>query len=824
VQDDGDQSWYLGFDIVKQLIRDLDVDLSTSNLRNFGVVEETAGTINETGSDAKNYGIAHFEFDNLTSAKLRNKSTDYLNWNDGSAAKLIGKNPYTYHMNMSYKGNTFLKTINTIDPRGSWIPGQIPEADQKDDNFNTLLGGYRTEQFFLHQTTDPNWDMTKDIGFDLHRSLELTKTSRADGEPVEGAEFTIYGPFEHDTGAKQELDDAHKVASVTTDKDGKASEEDLLFFKEYVIVETKAAKGFGIEGAIAEGANITKLDEGKWLLNVPGKSSVSQEEKVTVRDPENIEVEVEKIWNDDDDAYASRPGSIKVMLYTDEKCTEEAKDADGKTVESKTLSAANGWKDKWTDLPRYKVKKSLLGEETETEITYYVKETDSEGKDLHGYEVSITPSRDETTGNQTLKITNTPISTDLEVRKTWVDTDDAASPVTAVSFRVEQSADGEKWTPVKAHGKDIILTIERKKGEKLGTAEIDGLPAYDADDNPLTYRAVEISITVAGKTLEVADGKVGCYEVSEKHTPGTDASAEKATATDLSEITNTMIPTEFSVEKTFSDDKYRLSSDITSIKVMLQRKSGSGSWTDVQDYDLKMYAGWKHTWTGLPKLDPEGKPYEYRAVEVSYTTNKGRTVEVKYSDAEKTAGTVGPFGYTSRVAGTADVGYTSYLTNTPLVGSLRVNKEWKNVSRTKTPESLTITLKAFADGKEIRISGMERSVTLSKDNNWTDNTTWSGLPVYDVNGNRIVYSLSESGKADYKAEYSIVQDGKTEEGDGGSLNVKINAGSEVDATFINTYEGPVKTGDSTHLPLYAALLTLAAAELLLLIFRKRRSM
>ena len=824
VQDDGDQSWYLGFDIVKQLIRDLDVDLSTSNLRNFGVVEETAGTINETGSDAKNYGIAHFEFDNLTSAKLRNKSTDYLNWNDGSAAKLIGKNPYTYHMNMSYKGNTFLKTINTIDPRGSWIPGQIPEADQKDDNFNTLLGGYRTEQFFLHQTADPNWDMTKDIGFNLHRSLELTKTSRADGEPVEGAEFTIYGPFEHDTGAKQELDDAHKVASVTTDKDGKASKENLLFFKEYVIVETKAAKGFGIEGAIAEGANITKLDEGKWLLNVPGKSSVSQEEKVTVRYPENIEVEVEKIWNDDDDAYASRPGSIKVMLYTDEKCTEEAKDADGKTVESKTLSAANGWKDKWTDLPRYKVKKSLLGEETETELTYYVKETDSEGKDLHGYEVSITPSRDETTGNQTLKITNTPISTGLEVRKTWVDTDDAASPVTAVSFRVEQSADGEKWTPVKAHGKDIILTIERKKGEKLGTAEIDGLPAYDADDKPLTYRAVEISITVAGKTLEVADGKVGCYEVSEKHTPGTDASAEKATVTDLSEITNTMIPTEFSVEKTFSDDKYRLSSDITSIKVLLQRKSGSGSWTDVQDYDLKMYAGWKHTWTGLPKLDPEGKPYEYRAVEVSYTTNKGRTVEVKYSDAEKTAGTVGPFGYTSRVAGTADVGYTSYLANTPLVGSLRVNKEWKNVSRTKTPESLTITLKAFADGKEIRISGMERSVTLSKDNNWTDNTTWSGLPVYDVNGNRIVYSLSESGKADYKAEYSIVQGGKTEEGDGGSLNVKINTGSEVDATFINTYEGPVKTGDSSHLPLYAALLTLAAAELLLLIFRKRRSM
>ena len=118
---------------------------------------------------------------------------------------------------------------------------------------------------------------------------------------------------------------------------------------EYVIVETGAVEGFGIEGALAEGTNIRKLEEGKWLLKVPGfKASVPEDtgyvDAVTVRDPENIEVEVEKIWNDEEDAFSDRPLSIEVMLYTDEECTAEAKDADGNTVENKTLDKNNSWK------------------------------------------------------------------------------------------------------------------------------------------------------------------------------------------------------------------------------------------------------------------------------------------------------------------------------------------------------------------------------------------------------------------------------------------------------------------------------------------------
>ena len=221
----------------------------------------TQGTIKQTGSDPDNYGIAHFEFDDLTAAKLRSKSTDLddlKNWiNDKSgdeAGKLIGKNPYTYNMNMVYSGSTFTKTKNNVDPRGSYIPGKIPGDDQKDDNFVTRRGNYQTEQFFLHQTADV-FDMTKDNGYNLLRSLKLTKVSQSSGEALEGAEFTIYGPFDHGTGTKasKKLSDDDIVAKLTTDSDGKISKDDLFFFKEYVIVETKPADGHSIEGAKAEG-------------------------------------------------------------------------------------------------------------------------------------------------------------------------------------------------------------------------------------------------------------------------------------------------------------------------------------------------------------------------------------------------------------------------------------------------------------------------------------------------------------------------------------------------------------------------------------------
>ena len=833
VQDDGKQSWYLNYGIVKQLIKDLGVKLNISNQRNLTVTETRDGTIDETGNDTNTddkYGIAHFEFDELTSAKIRKGSTatnkEWLDAN-GGASNLIGKNPYTYNMNMNYKGSTFTKTKNVVSPRGSYVPGSIPDEDRTDDNFENRRGDYQTEQFFLHQTADV-FDMTKDNGYNLLKTLELTKVNRATEEPIEGAEFKLYGPFEHDYNVTEaDLTEENLVDTLMTGTDGKVSKSGLFFFKKYAIVESKPADGYNIEGAKAVG-NITKLDEGKWILNVPAYDTVPPEdceytETVKVLDPKMVEVAVEKKWNDNDDAYGKRPKSIKVMLYTDEACTKEAVYADGKTVEEKTLTEPD-WKDKWEKLPRYKVEKNLIGQETETEITYYVKETDAQGHELQGYDAVFVKSKDEVTGNTSWTITNTPITTGLEVKKEWEDTDDVAARVTAVTFRVEQSPDGETWTPAKLNGQEIILTIGRTAGEKMSTTEIDGLPAYDEDNNPLKYRAVEISITVDGQTLEVKDGKVGCYEVTSTYTFVEDNSVDSAKMTDLSEIKNTMVPTEFTVEKTFVDDTFNINKDIKSIKVKLQRKSGGGDWTDVEDYDLTQSDNWKHTWKGLPKYDMVGNAYDYRAIEVSYTTKTGVVVNVSYTGTDKTAGTVGAYEYTAQVKGTADDGFTSYIENKLVKGALEVSKEWENSDRAKVPGSITIKLKATVNGKEISISGVKKSTKLSKSNDWTDDTTWAELPVYDAEGNKISYELTESGKGKYKAEYEVYYNGSVvKDGKGQTMTFKIYPKETVEATFINTLRPPTKTGDELPLAPYMGLGLASLTGLLYLIYRRRRT-
>ena len=200
-------------------------------------------------------------------------------------------------------------------------------------------------------------------------------------------------------------------------------------------------------------------------------------------------------------------------------------------------------------------------------------------------------------------------------------------------------------------------------------------------------------------------------------------------------------------------------------------------------------------------------------------------MNVNYDSSDKTSGTVGAYKYTSSTEGTDEDGFTTYIENTPPTGGLEVTKNWKNSKNKKLPESLKVTLKAYVHGKEVSLSGVKKSVTLSKENNWADSTTWAELPVYYTDGSKISYRLTESGKGRYDAEYSVYFDGELiSEGDGESLDVTIYANDTVKAKFTNTLEGHTRTGDEAPLTLYLTLLIVSAGVLLALFIRKRRSM
>ena len=144
---------------------------------------------------------------------------------------------------------------------------------------------------------------------------------------------------------------------------------------------------------------------------------------------------------------------------------------------------------------------------------------------------------------------------------------------------------------MKQNNKPVTLTLERKPGEVFGQGSVDGLPAYDVNSKPYTYRAVETSITVNGKTVEVSDGKVGGYEITEKHTPGTDESEKEAVARDLSEIKNTLIRGSLAVEKEWTDNEDAVNVRPDEITITLKAEADGKEIGEIADSTMRQTTG-----------------------------------------------------------------------------------------------------------------------------------------------------------------------------------------------------------------------------------------
>src|SRR5699024_10467609 len=121
-------------------------------------------------------------------------------------------------------------------------PSDIPEDERTDNNFTSIAFGdgesrrLASERFYLWSSD--RTDMTKDLGLVPYRDLEIRKVSQESDDPIPGTEFTVYGPFEPETGAAADLTRAPVADTVTTDENGRAVAENLLYFMEYVVVET----------------------------------------------------------------------------------------------------------------------------------------------------------------------------------------------------------------------------------------------------------------------------------------------------------------------------------------------------------------------------------------------------------------------------------------------------------------------------------------------------------------------------------------------------------------------------------------------------------
>ena len=157
----------------------------------------------------------------------------------------------------------------------------------------------------------------------------------------------------------------------------------------YTVAETKIPEGYvaKITGNASTGFVITNTKEtGKLVIEKEFDIRIPEEEPE--EEEMTTDIEVVKIWDDNDNKDGNRPKSITVHLY-----------AGGEEVRSAKLTAANGWKHTFGELPKFVNGHPITYTVKEDPVRWYVAE-------IHGY---------------TIRNKYQPEMTSVSVRKVWDD-------------------------------------------------------------------------------------------------------------------------------------------------------------------------------------------------------------------------------------------------------------------------------------------------------------------------------------------------------------------------------------------------------------------
>ena len=247
------------------------------------------------------------------------------------------------------------------------------------------------------------------------------------------------------------------VGTITTGPDGRGTIYGLLK-DDYIIRETSAPSGYTLAKDVIVSAD--SFDSRGATATITDKKAVTT-------------VSGTKTWKDNDDQDGKRPDSIKVNLL-----------ANGKVVQSKTVTASDNWKYSFTNLPEFENGKKISYTVTEDQVKDY-------STTVNGY--NLTNSY-------------TPAKTSVSVTKAWNDNNnqDGSRPN---EVKVQLYANGEK------SGNEVTLNAANK-----WTHTWTGL-AEKSNKKTVQYSVKEVG-TVKGYTSSV-NGKNGNFIVTNTHTPST---------------------------------------------------------------------------------------------------------------------------------------------------------------------------------------------------------------------------------------------------------------------------------------------------------------
>lgn len=214
------------------------------------------------------------------------------------------------------------------------------------------------------------------------------------------------------------------------------------------------------------------------------------------------------------------------------------------------------------------------------------------------------------------------------------------------------------------------------------------MPLFDANGNKITYTITEDAVT--GYTY-TATNKDRAFTITNKHTQETFS-----------------IP----VTKTWEDNGNQDGVRPSAIHVTLMGSDGN-----VYEANLTAAGKWKYEFKDLPRYWMEG-------VAIDYTLNEEAVN-----------------GYTYKIEGDADTGFTVTNEHISAVTNVVVNKYWEDAENQDgvRPDSVAVTLSG-SDGKTYK-------ATLTKDTGFSK--TFENLPVFFNNGTKITYTITEDAVNGY---------------------------------------------------------------------------
>ena len=506
--------------------------------------------------------------------------------------------------------------------------------------------------------------------------------------------------------------------------------------------------------------------------------------------PEQTSINVQKVWDDEDNRDGRRPNSVEVKLMR-----SISKDNDGKNIwedvsdETATLNPDNEWDHDFTGLPKYY---------NGTEILYNVVETT---RDTNYPEAEY--AYDPATGVVTVTNKRTVDKVSVSVTKVWDDANnqDGIRPesvnVTLYANGYELTARGttvtlkasNNWTYTwnnlykNYHGQPIVYTVAEAVPTGY-TAEVSGnastgytitnthevekvdIPVsktWADEDNRDGIRpaSVEVKLLADGQptdeilTLNAANNWAGSFDNMPKYKAGAVKQAitytveenavddYTATVTGDAEngftVTNThdVELTAFTVVKQWIDDGNRDGKRPASINLHLL---ANGIHMNEQFPDKRYMVSltsaadgtWQYTWNDLYK-NRGGQAIRYTVYEepIYPADSSTNTVDANGEPIAPQAATL----YTTTYVRNSDTQDTVINTYVPETVEVTVTKIWDdgNDRDGLRPESITVTL--CGDGAAVQ------TATLNAANNWS--YSWTALPKYKDGGTPIVYTVQE---------------------------------------------------------------------------------